>query len=187
MINYSSILRKNKDFIIYLIKFLSIFFGLYLLTDFIIALSAPEGYYNEIISYYFDYISWLKNSLLYGAGIVAHLFGYTTVFGPNFLIRVINGKGVIIAMSCVGYGVMSFWCAYILVSNNSKINLLLWLVGGLFLLWFINVCRIGLFLVSINKGWDMPLGINHHTWFNIFAYAAIFTMIIIHEKSNNIK
>jgi len=183
MINYSSYLRKNKDFIIYLIKFLSIFFGLYLVTDIIIALSAPEGYYNEIISSYFDYISWLKKSLLYGAGIMAHLFGYTTLLEPNFLIRVINGKGVIIAMSCVGYGVMSFWCAYILVSKNSKIILLLWLVGGLFLLWFINACRIGLFLVSINKGWNMPLGLNHHTWFNIFAYGAILIMIIIHENS----
>ena len=183
MFNSSNYLGKNKDFIIYLIKFLAIFLGLYLFSDIIIALSAPEGYYNEIISSYFDYISWLKNSLLYGAGIFAHLFGYSTVLEPNFLIRVINKKGVVVAMSCVGYGVMSFWCAYILVSKNSKINLLSWLIGGLFLLWLINTCRIGLFLVAINKGWKMPLGINHHTWFNIFSYGAIFTMIIIHENS----
>lgn len=29
----------------------------------------------------------------------------------------------------------------------------------------------------------MPLGIDHHTWFNIFAYIFIFIMIWIYDRS----
>jgi exosortase/archaeosortase family protein len=80
-------------------------------------------------------------------------------------------------MDCVGYGVMSFWTAFTLASDRSWKMRLAWLAGGLVLLWLINVIRIGLFLVAINKGWPMPFGLDHHTLFNIFAYGAIALMI----------
>jgi hypothetical protein len=55
------------------------------------------------------------------------------------------------------------------------------------LLYTINQLRIGLFLVAINKGWKMPLGWDHHTWFNIVAYTAIALMIWAFEKRNGIR
>jgi hypothetical protein len=34
-----------------------------------------------------------------------------------------------------------------------------------------------------DKGWPMPLGIDHHTWFNIFAYGLIFLMIWMYDRA----
>jgi hypothetical protein len=42
-------------------------------------------------------------------------------------------------------------------------------------------------LVAVNKHWKMPLGINHHDWFTIVAYAVIFLMIFAFDKNNNIQ
>jgi exosortase/archaeosortase family protein len=91
-------------------------------------------------------------------------------------------------MDCVGYGVYSFWIAFVMANKGKLLKKVLWIVFGVLGLWLINVVRITLFLTSINKGWPMPLGIDHHTWFNIFAYLLIFLMIWRYDKSmKNVK
>lgn len=109
------------------------------------------------------------------------LLGHQTVMEPHYLIRIFKGRGVIIAYDCAGYGVMSFWLAFILTFPRDNRNKWLWGMGGLFLLWLINVFRITLFMISINQGWKFPLGIDHHTWFNIFSYFFIFLLIYFYE------
>ncbi len=151
----------------------------------IIGLSSSSGYYIEFIHRYCDYTIILKNSLLKGAGIIAGIFGYETVYESGDLIRVVGQRGVKVAISCLGIGVMSFWAAFIISSNLLKKMKVLWLSAGLIILWIINICRIGIFLVSINKGWSLPFGLDHHTWFNILAYSAIFCMIYLFEKLNS--
>ena len=89
----------------------------------------------------------------------------------------------IIAMDCVGYGVYSFWIAFVAANRGKFWKKTLWILLGVIVLWFINVIRITLFLVAINKGWPMPLGIDHHTWFNIVAYLMIFILIWLYDKS----
>jgi exosortase/archaeosortase family protein len=140
-------------------------------------LAAPGNYYSPFVERYLDYVSWIKYSLIWAVKLLTTLAGYKTITEPGFVISVINQKGVIIAMNCVGYGVYSFWAAYVLANEGSWKSKMIWVTGGIFLLWLINAIRIALFLVAINKGWPMPLGIDHHTWFNIVAYALIFFMI----------
>ncbi len=181
--NFLKNIFSNKVLLTYIAKFLVIFCLFYYGTKLIIGLSYKEGKYSSFIHHYFDYVSWIKITLMHGAKIIAKLFGYTTIYEPNFLIRVVNKRGVIISQGCVGYGIMSFWSAFILSNKSEILKKIMWLVSGLILIWVINVVRIGLFLVSINKGWKMPLGIDHHTWFNIFAYTGVFTLIYFYEKS----
>ncbi len=116
-------------------------------------------------------------------GFILSLFHIPTQTEPGFLIRFAGGRGVIIAMSCVGYGVYSFWIAFVAANSGSLTKKIIWIVTGLLGLWLINVIRITLFLTAINKGWPMPLGLDHHTWFNIFAYALIFSMIWLFDRS----
>ena len=175
-------INKNS-FLFFVVKFLLLFAIFYFGTIFFIGLAAPGGFYNSFFAHYFDYVSWLKISYLKGASIIASLFGYSTIEEPGFLIRVIHARGIIIAYDCVGYGVMSFWAAYVLAASIKFSMKLKWLLGGLLLLWFINTLRIGLFLVAINKNWPMPFNIDHHTWFTIFAYGIIFILIHKFEKS----
>ena len=121
-------------------------------------------------------------SIIHATGFILSLFHVKTHIEPGFLIRFNGGRGVYIAMSCVGYGVYSFWIAFVIANKGSFWKKAAWTFFGVLALWFINVIRITLFLTAINKGWPMPLGIDHHTWFNIFAYLLIFIMIWLYDK-----
>ncbi len=178
-------LLKNKSFIRFVVKFLLLFVIFYYGTIAWIGFAAPDGFYVPFIDHYLDYVSWIKISLMKGAAFIASLYGYSTAEEPNFLVRVVGARGVYIAYDCVGYGVYSFWAAFVIATTSTLAKKMFWLIGGILLLWLINVFRIGLFLVAINKGWAMPLGLDHHTWFNIFAYGAIFLMVYFFDKNTN--
>ena len=174
----------DKKFLWFVTSFLLLLGLLYYGTIAMIGLAAPGGYYSPFIHRYLDYVSWIKFSLLWGVGALLALFGVETEVAPGYLIRMIGKRGVIIAMDCVGYGVYSFWIAYVVTNTGSFLKKIAWVSGGVLLLWFINVVRISLFLFVINKNQAMPLGIDHHTWFNIFAYIFIFIMIYFFNKGN---
>ena len=77
-----------------------------------------------------------------GTGFILSLFGIQTHTEPGFVIRIDGGRGVIIAMDCVGYGVYSFWAAFVIANNGSFKKKALWIMGGLLALWLVNVIRI---------------------------------------------
>jgi exosortase/archaeosortase family protein len=173
---------QQKSFLIYLLKFAGIFCLCYFATLAVIGIAAPGGWYSPFVHTYLDYVSWLKWSLIHATGFILSLFHVSTTTEPDFLIRFTGGAGVFIAMDCVGYGVYSFWIAFVAANKGKITSKIKWILFGLLGLWFINVIRITLFLTAINKGWPMPLGLNHHTWFNIFAYLLIFFMIWWYDK-----
>lgn len=170
-------------FLIYLLKFAGVFCLCYFGTLAIIGLASPAGNYSPIVEKYFDYVSWIKISLINATACILSLFKTPTHIEPGFLIRITGGRGVIIAMNCVGYGVYSFWIAFVVANTGSFWKKIAWILKGLLILWFINVIRITLFLIAINRGWPTPLGIDHHTWFNIAAYLAIFILIWRYDRS----
>ncbi|MEO6819234.1 MAG: hypothetical protein ABI204_05865 [Ginsengibacter sp.] len=180
--NYLSVILKNQ-FIVYVIKFAIIFCLLYYGTLAWIGLAAPGGKHVVFIEKYLDYVSWIKHSLINASAFILSVFGIQTLKEPGFLLKFPGGRGVIIAMDCVGYGVYSFWIAFVAANTGSVGRKIKWMITGVFFLWLINVIRITLFLTSINKGWPMPLGIDHHTWFNIFAYLFIFIMIWWYDRN----
>lgn len=173
----------NKNFLGFIFKFLGIFLMLYLGTKAVIGLSAPGNHYSSFVDHYLDYVSGIKNTLLFGVKKLLQFFSVPTVYIPGYGLKIPGGRGIIIAMDCVGYAVYSFWLAYCLSNKKPLKQKLIWAFGGLLLLWIINVVRIAAFLYTINQNQSMPLGIDHHTWFNIFAYMAIFVMIYFYERS----
>ena len=178
---------RDKNFRTFVVRFLFVFSFCYFFTLAIIGLSAPNGYYVSFVAKYLDYVTLITKSLLKGTELLLSIFNIHTYRAPGFIIRIVGGRGVQIAYDCVGYGVMSFWIAFVTVSAGSFRKKSLSLVSGLFLLWLINVSRISLFLVAINRNWPMPFGLDHHTLFNITAYFAIFLMIFFFvRKKNNI-
>jgi exosortase/archaeosortase family protein len=174
---------SDRQVWIYLAKFVGIFCVLYFGTLAIIGLAAYGGLYSPFVAQYLDYVSWIKVSLIQATALILSFFHIQTHTEPGFMLRYEHGRAVIIAMSCVGYGVYSFWIAFVAANKGKFVKKVLWIVCGVFGLWLINVIRITLFLTAINKGWPMPLGIDHHTWFNIFAYLLIFIMIWLYDKS----
>jgi exosortase/archaeosortase family protein len=169
--------------VIYLLKFIGVFCFLYYGTIAMIGLAAPGNAYSPFVEKYLDYVKWIKLSLIWATGFILSIFGVSTYTVPDFIIRITDGRGVAIAMDCVGYGVYSFWIAFVVANSGSFRRKFSWVVFGVLGLWFINVVRITLFLLAVNKGWPMPLGWDHHTWFNIFAYLLIFLMIWWYDKT----
>ncbi|MEO9211431.1 MAG: exosortase/archaeosortase family protein [Ginsengibacter sp.] len=162
--------------------FCVLYFGTYA----IIGLASPAFYYSPFVDKYLDYVSGLKNTLLYSTAFLLSLFHIPTEILPGFIIKISGGKGVIVAQSCVGIGVYSFWIAFVAANKGSFWRKVKWIFGGLLSLWFINDVRITLFLLAVNKGWPNPLGMDHHTWFNIFAYLLIFVLIWWYDKKSKI-
>jgi exosortase/archaeosortase family protein len=173
--------------LIYLLKFAGIFCLCYFGTLAVIGLATPGGYYSPFVEKYLDYVSWIKRSLINATAFILSWFNIGTQKEPGFGLRIKGGRAIIISMSCVGYGVYSFWIAFVAANSAAFWKKIRWILAGLLILWFINVIRITLFLVAINKGWPMPLGIDHHTWFTIAAYGAIFILIWLYDRTSGNK
>ncbi len=178
-------LLRNREFIWFVVKFLLIFLACYYGSIAIIGLSAEHGYYSSFIEKYFNLIGWLRSSLLHGTRFLLSLFGVKTYFASEFNLRMVNGRGIILGYECVGYGVMSFWAAFVGASVSSFPKKIMWLFIGFIALWVLNIVRLALLLLATNKGWPVPFGWDHHTWFNILAYIFIFTMIYLFHKNSN--
>lgn len=179
-----------NPFYLYLVKFFGIFCLLYFGTYAIVGLASPVDYYSPFVDRYLDYVSGIKNSLIWGTSLLLSIFHFSTETLPDYAIRIVDGRGVIVAQSCVGIGVFSFWIAFVAANTGSLKRKIAWCISGVLALWLINVIRISLFLLAVNKGWPMPLGLDHHTWFNIFAYLLIFILIWWYDrtkKSNDSK
>ncbi len=177
-------LLKDKTFVKFVLKFLALFGIFYYGTLLVIGLAAQGGMYSAFVDKHLDYVSGITRTLVGGTRGLLQIAGIETYTLPNFIIRITGGTGVRIAFDCVGYGVMSFWLAFVLASKGRAVRKLIWVLIGWIILWFININRIALLLLAYNRDWKMPLGIDHHTWFNIVAYGAIFLMMYIFEKDN---
>jgi exosortase/archaeosortase family protein len=174
---------QMKQFLSFVFKFILFFFLFYYGTKGVIALSATEGHYSKFVADYLDYVSMIKRSLIWGTRLLLSFFNIETYQVDPFIVRIKDGVGVRIAHGCVGYGVYSFWLAYVLANSWKVKTKLKFIVVGLFLLWLINVIRITLLLVTMQNNKSMPFGLDHHTWFNIVSYVAIFAMIYGFERN----
>ena len=155
------------------------FFG----TKAIIGLTVPGGYYSPFLAEYFNYPSLLRYSLLNGTRLLVALFGFDAYLRDAYHVTMVNGRGVHLVYACLGYGLLSFWIAFIFANNGSFYKKIKWLVVGCSIIWLINVIRISLVLIATNQQWALPLTLEHHTLFNIIVYACIFLMIWLFQRS----
>src|SRR6202008_3042870 len=136
----------SKDLLRYLLKFILSFCFLYYGTKAIIGLSSPGGYYSSFVSEYLDYIKWFRYALLYSAKVLLSVSGYKVVIQNMYILRMYNGAGVRLVYSCLGFGIMSFWAAFIFANKASGRKKIVWILSGWAAFFFINVIRIALLL-----------------------------------------
>ncbi|MBC7887132.1 MAG: exosortase/archaeosortase family protein [Ferruginibacter sp.] len=176
-------LTIKNSYLLYFIKFVGAFCILYFGTKAIIGLTVPGGYYSPFIARYLDYPSQLRFSLLNGSRMLVAIFGFDTYLRDAYHVNIVNGRGVHLVYACLGYGLLSFWIAFIFANNGRLSKKVYWMLGGCVVIWLINVSRISIVLVAANKNWDLPLTLEHHTLFNIIVYAFIFLMIGMFNRS----
>ncbi len=176
-------MNSQRNILIYILKFVGAFCILYFGTLAIEGLSAPGGYYRPFIHHYLDYVTWLRNSLMYTSKFILSIFGYDCYIGGPTSLRLTGGRGINIGYDCLGYGVMSFWIAFVFANKGSFKKKMIWILGGCFILWIINIIRLCLMLISTNNNWSFPFGFDNHTWFNIVAYLIIFLLMWWYDRS----
>ena len=148
-----------------------------------IGITTPGGYYVPFADTYLDYISGLRHLLLHTSKGLLTMIGFDVYLKDSYTIKMVNGRGVQVVYSCLGYGLLSFWIAFIIANKMSFRMMLKWMMGGLLVIFSLNVFRIALMLISVNKRWPSLLNLDNHTWFNIVAYGAIFCMIYLFDRS----
>lgn len=161
-------------------KFLILLAGsfgfLYYLNLFLIGLSAEGGtFYAPFLQEHFDYISGLRYVLIQTSEWVLQRFGYNT-FTTDFWLRVSGHGGVIVVYSCLGYGVMSFFTAFVLAWPKSLNSKLWFLPAGLLLIQTLNIIRF-IMLALFWKGSIFRGVIDHHDLFNIILYLILLSFI----------
>lgn len=148
-----------------------------------IGITTPGGYYVAFADKYLDYIAGYRSLLLDSSKILLQAIGYDVYFKDNYTIKMVTGRGVKVVYSCLGYGIISFWIAFIFANKTSLKKMLKWMTGGVLVICLLNVLRICLMLISVNKHWQSLFNFDNHTWFNIVLYAVLFFMIYLFDRS----
>lgn len=146
-------------------------------------LTTPANYYSPFITKYLNYIDWIRSSLLHASKFVGSIFGFDTYI-EGTAVRVVNGLGVDIDYPCIGYGIYSFWLAFILSYPSSLKKRITWLFMGFFIIWLCNVIRISFLLILVNK--DKNIDVykfgDHHDIYNLAVYSVIILMILQYTR-----
>lgn len=166
-----------------MLRFLITFCVLYYGTIAMIGITSPDGLYSPFLAKYLDYVSWLRSGLLHCSIYLTQALGYPAFISDIYTIKLKNGLGVHVGYDCIGYGVLFFWVAFLVANAVPWKTKLKWLLGGVLVIWCINVVRISMLLIAINQKWSSPFNLDNHTLFNIAAYLAIFTMIYLFDQS----
>lgn len=172
-----------KSFYKFCLIFLSVFACCYYGFKIIYGAAIPGGTYFPFVEKYFNIASWIRQGLMVCTKYFVSVFNVNTYRESEYILRAEGGGGIILIYGCLGIGVNCFWIAYCLASTLKIKSKLSWLFFGISTIWIINVTRISLVLLASKNNWIFPLGIDHHTWFNIVSYLFIFIMIYFFEKS----
>lgn len=173
---------RRHPYTLYLLKFGGLFGLFYFGILAIIGLSSVEGLYSPVVARYLNFIAPLRHSLLLGARTALQALHYPAELQGDYVLRLTGGPGVRMVYSCIGYGVMSFWAAFVVANSGSFRRKTAWLLAGLTALWCLNVLRIVLLLVTLQQQRPMPFGLDHHTLFNVAAYGAIFLLMYLYDR-----
>lgn len=161
----------------FLIIFLGLFLVLYYFNIAFIGITAPGGYYIEWLNKNANYIEGLTQGLIKCTVAVLHILGYDTFVADNWL-RVSGKGGFILAYECLGYGIMSFFTAFVVAYPKPDKSKYLFLPLGLLLIQILNIARFVLLSLywkgSIFKGL-----IDHHDLFNLILYACLMFVIYL--------
>ena len=176
-------ISANRTYINFFVKFFFSFCILYFGTKIIIGLTVPRGFYSSLIDNYFNYPAALRLSIFKGTSVLASLFGFETFSKDLYHISFLQGRGIHLVYSCLGFGLLSCWVAFVFANNGKVLFKLKWLLAGCFFIWLLNVFRITFLLFALNFQRPALLTIDHHFIFNIIVYVVIIWMMSLFHRS----
>lgn len=169
----------------FVILFLGLFMLFYYFNIFYMGITAPGNYYSPFIDEHLNYIRGFRGILIAISAWVLRIFGYQ-VFTSDTTLHALDAGGINVVYSCLGFGVMSFFVAFVLAWPEKTIKSKLWFIpAGLLFIQTLNIAR----FIMITLFWrTSPYRtlVDHHTLFNFILYVALLATIYfwINSKEN---
>ena len=174
---------KHKKLIIFLSCFCVLYFGI----KGFIGITAKGGYYIFFLDEYVNFVVWYRNFLFSGTKIMLAAFGYTGTVTNQYIIQINGSNKVQLVYNCLGYGVISFWIAFVVSNEGRLLNKVLWILGGIAAFSVMNMSRIAIILVANYKHYASVLPIDHHALFNICSYVLIGFFVYAYARAVEMK
>jgi exosortase/archaeosortase family protein len=160
----------------FVILFLGLFFLLYYFNIFYMGITAPGNYYSSFLDEHLNYISGFRHILIAISAWVLRLFDYQ-VYTSDTTLHALNAGGINVVYSCLGFGVMSFFTAFVIAwPERSVRSKLLFIPAGLLLIQILNIARFILITLFWRQSPYRSM-IDHHTLFNIILYGILLASI----------
>ncbi|MEO6915546.1 MAG: exosortase/archaeosortase family protein [Chitinophagaceae bacterium] len=177
--NFSAYKYLSKYFdVAFLLKFALLMTGIYSFNFGYMSLIDDRGLlYSGFLDQHLNYFAWLRATILYTANLMVHGFGLNSYISDIFTLKAPNGHGVYVGLPCLGYGMISFWLAFIIAQDKSWQQRLGWCIGGVLMLWLLNCSRVALLVISVQYRWNVNKWMDNHTAFNTAVYILTFVMI----------
>jgi exosortase/archaeosortase family protein len=169
----------------FVVLFLGLFFLFYYFNIFSIGIAAPGNYYSPFVDEHLDYIAGFRHLLISISAWILRMAGYR-VFTSDTTLHAFNTGGINVVYSCLGFGVMSFFVAFVLAWPQKSVKSKLWFIPmGLLLIQTMNIAR----FIIITLFWgNSPYRslVDHHTIFNLILYGILLASIYFWINNNEL-
>lgn len=134
--------------------------------------------YSAYLDANLNYFAWLRWTIIHVANGMLHASGVDSYVSDIFTLKAPNDHGVYVGLPCLGYGMISFWIAFVLAHEDTRRKKIIYSVSGVLLLWLLNCSRIAMLVYAVHRQWNVNRWMDNHTLFNTAVYALTFLMII---------
>ncbi len=161
------------------ILFLFVFFLLETAFTVYVGILSPGGkIYSPFLDRYANVPAWFTYFICKCAKALLQLSGYNVYQKALNNITITGSRGVNIIWACLGFGVMSFWTAFVISHSAGWKYKLKWVLTGLSIITGINIIRIALIALGLHHNWKVFNAIEPHFAFNVVCYIAIFSLTV---------
>lgn len=153
-------------------EILSVLFILILLNNFIV----PFFEFNLYTNFY-----------LHATKSLSHVIGLSSQIDGDYLIGSAGGT-LFIAKWCLGINSLFIFAAMVFLTRKSTKTFLIFSILGIIFLHILNIIRLTLLLIFVQKHNDNELIMEHHDLYNIVVYLVIFILWILwFEKFSSLR
>ena len=166
--------------LLFVIKFLSLFGLLYGFCIGYLGITSPSDHYIAFFDTHLNFIAWLRYTLIEGSAAILNLLGYQTKTA-TYQMLVVGHNTIYVNYDCLGFGVMSFFTAFVLTYPGIlKPKLYFWGIG-LIVIQLINLARFVILSLYWHRSTSVYLS-DHHTIFNIVVYILLAISLYFYTR-----
>jgi len=161
----AEIFSKNKAAVLFVLKLI----GIYMLL---------QAFYDYVLTPYTPTDRWLIHSIIASAESGLQALGYPLLESTGeyqYHMGIAETGGVVIGNPCDGLSLFILFTAFLLVFKGKWWFKLIFTLGGILLIHFLNVGRV-MALALIVKYAPDSLDFHHSYTFTLFVYACIFLL-----------